>query len=63
MLRIGDIGERWRQLIQWVENNDSYAADNNASCLEECIDFETFISGQPFAQQLDLLEPIKNRKG
>lgn len=59
---MSDISERWQQLNQWVNENDVYTVDNEKQCLEECIDFETFISGQEFTQQLDLLEPIKKRR-
>lgn len=56
--KMGEIGERWKQLYNWVKNSDKYDVDFNIPWLEECIDFETFISGDENAQQLDLLEPI-----
>lgn len=57
--KMGEIGERWKQVYNWVGNSDKYVVDLSLQCLEECIDFETFISGDEQAQQLDLLEPIK----
>jgi predicted transcriptional regulator YdeE len=57
--KMGEIGERWQQLYNWVLSSDRYAVDFSFQWLEECIDFETFISGNENAQQLDLLEPIK----
>jgi len=57
--KMGEIGERWQQLYEWVKNSDKYEVDSGFQCLEECIDFETFISGDENIQQLDLLEPIK----
>lgn len=57
--KMGEIYERWQQLSKWVVNSDKYDADFNCQCLEECIDFETFISSDEKDQQLDLLEPIK----
>lgn len=57
--KMGEIYERWQQLSNWVIHSDKYDADFSCQCLEECIDFETFISGDENAQQLDLLEPIK----
>jgi len=56
---MGEIGERWQQLYKWTENSDKYTVDFSFQWLEECTDFETFISGDESAQQLDLLEPIK----
>jgi DNA-binding transcriptional MerR regulator len=59
------IGERWRQLYEWVQNNESYEVDWNRDILrnelEECIDYITFNSkGTSEAnKQLDLLMPIK----
>lgn len=57
--KMGEIGERWQLLYNWVKNSDKYDVDFSFQCLEECIDFETFISGDENLQQLDLLEPIK----
>ncbi|MBU5677680.1 effector binding domain-containing protein [Alkaliphilus sp. MSJ-5] len=59
--KMGEIGERWQQLYSWVKNNDKYDVDFSFQWLEECSDFETFISSDESAQQLDLLEPIKLR--
>ncbi|MCL1830974.1 MAG: GyrI-like domain-containing protein, partial [Oscillospiraceae bacterium] len=56
---MGEIGERWQQLYDWVKNSDRYSVDSSVQWLEECIDFETFFSGNESFQQLDLLEPIK----
>lgn len=55
--KIGEIGERWQQLYNWVKNSDKYGIDTGSQWLEECVDFETFISGDE-SMQLDLLEPI-----
>lgn len=57
--KMGEIGERWQQLYNWVKNSDKYDVDFSFQWLEECIDFESFISVDENAQQLDLLEPIK----
>jgi DNA-binding transcriptional MerR regulator len=57
--KMSEIGERWQQLHNWCINNDKYEVDFDLQCLEECTDFETFISGDINSQQLDLLEPIK----
>ena len=57
--KMSEIGERWQQLCNWVKDSNKYDVDFSFQCLEECIDFETFISGDDNAQQLDLLEPIK----
>lgn len=57
--KMGEIGECWQQLYNWAINNDKYDVDFSFQWLEECNDFETFISGDENAQQLDLLEPIK----
>ncbi|MCX7658489.1 MAG: GyrI-like domain-containing protein, partial [Oscillospiraceae bacterium] len=57
--KMNEIGERWMQLYNWVKNSDKYDVDSDSQWLEECIDFETFISGDESLQQLDLLEPIK----
>lgn len=57
--KMGEIGERWKQLYNWVKSSDKYDVDFSFQWLEECIDFETFILGDENVQQLDLLEPIK----
>jgi len=56
---MGEIGEKWEQLYNWTKNSDKYDVDFSFQWLEECTDFETFISGDERSQQLDLLEPIK----
>ncbi len=58
---MSEIGERWQQLNNWVMNSDTYDMDMQRQWLEECIDFETFTSGDESVQQLDLLEPIKRK--
>jgi len=45
--------------LSFYHHSDKYDVNSNIQWLEECIDFETFISGDENAQQLDLLEPIK----
>lgn len=60
--KLGEIGERWKQLYDWVKENDQYEVDSSIQWMEECIDFETFISGNEDMQQLDLLEPIKLKR-
>jgi DNA-binding transcriptional MerR regulator/predicted transcriptional regulator YdeE len=60
--KMGEIGDRWQQLYNWAKNNDKYDVDFSFQWLEECTDFETFISGDESAQQLDLLEPISLNK-
>lgn len=60
--KLGEIGDRWQQLYNWAKNNDKYDVDFSFQWLEECTDFETFISGDESAQQLDLLEPISLNK-
>jgi DNA-binding transcriptional MerR regulator/predicted transcriptional regulator YdeE len=57
--KMGEIGENWQKLYNWVKNNDKYEVDFSFQWLEESTDFETFISSDESAQQLDLLEPIK----
>lgn len=59
--KMGEIGERWQQLYHWTKNSEKYDVDFSFQWLEECIDYETFITGEESAQQLDLLEPIKQR--
>lgn len=59
--KMGEIGENWQKLYNWVKNNDKYDVDFSFQWLEESTDFETFISSDESAQQLDLLEPIKLR--
>lgn len=60
-----DIGERWGQLYEWVQKNESYEVDWNPdilrSELEECIDYITFNSADTpeTNKQLDLLMPVK----
>lgn len=60
------IGERWRRLWEWVQNNEKYEFDLNPDInrlgLEENINYEDFISDDiDFGEkQLDLLIPIKN---
>ncbi len=62
------IGERWRQLSDWVMNNQKYEMDWNPDadriCLEECIDYVGFYSDETDEsdKQLDLLTPIKPRR-
>lgn len=58
------IGERWDQLSDWVEDNDTYRLDwrpdDNRHYLEECMDYFTF-HGEETSEsqkQLDLLYPI-----
>lgn len=59
------IGERWGQLFDWVQTNDSYELDvdipNMRHELEECMDYVAFNSeATPVSEkQLDLLLPIK----
>lgn len=59
------IGERWKQLVEWVQNNGSYELDINKAHmrheLEECIDYKAFNSNETPAdeKQLDLLLPVK----
>ena len=59
--QLNEIGERWQVLAKWVENSNKYTMDPGFQWLEECVNFETFISsmGNESIQQLDLLEPIK----
>lgn len=59
--QLNEIGERWQQLTSWVKTNDMYDVDESLQWLEECVDFETFITamGNDSVQQLDLLVPIK----
>ncbi|MBB6216323.1 DNA-binding transcriptional MerR regulator [Anaerosolibacter carboniphilus] len=62
------IGERWRQLSDWVMNSRKYEMDWNPDadriCLEECIDYISFISDDidENDKQLDLLTPIKLKR-
>ncbi len=58
---MGEIGERWRQLYEWATHSDQYDVNLCVQWLEECIDYETFISDDEGAKQLDLLEPIRKR--
>ncbi|MCL2123722.1 MAG: effector binding domain-containing protein [Desulfovibrionaceae bacterium] len=63
--RMSEIGERWRQLYQWCEKSDKYDVDFSSQWLEECsMDFEAFFVGstEDGAGQLDLLEPVKERR-
>lgn len=59
------IGERWRQLWEWVQHSEDYVLDyapeQDRWALEECMDFEFFIREDiDFSmKQLDLLMPIK----
>lgn len=59
------IGERWGQLFEWVQNNESCEMDWNPDILrnelEECIDYLAFNSENTpeSSKQLDLLMPIK----
>lgn len=61
------IGERWRQLWDWVMNNHKYEVDWNPDSdrrwLEECIDYSSFTSEETDEndKQLDLLAPIKQK--
>ncbi|NJD03664.1 MAG: hypothetical protein FIA99_13965 [Ruminiclostridium sp.] len=63
--RLSNIGERWKQLWEWVMNNEKYEVDWNPETdrrwLEECINYETFNSSEAGEEdlQLDLLAPIK----
>ncbi len=59
--KLSEIGERWMQLYNWAKNSDKYDVDSSIQWMEECVDFDTFISGDESVQQLDLLEPIKYR--
>lgn len=54
-----EIGERWMQLYHWAKNSEEYDVDFSFQWLEECVDFEAFISAPEAKKQLDLLEPIK----
>lgn len=62
------IGERWRQLWNWIMSNQKFEIDWNPDtdrrCLEECIDYISFNSSETNEndKQLDLLIPIKLRK-
>lgn len=59
------IGERWKQLWDWVMNNQKYEVDWNPEWdrryLEECIDYLHFNSSETneTEKQLDLLAPIR----
>ena len=61
------IGERWRQLSDWISHNEKYKVDWNPyadrRCFEECIDYVNFNSAETDEneKQLDLLIPIKLR--
>lgn len=62
------IGERWKELWDWVFNNQKYEADwhpeSDRRWLEECIDYNSFNSSEIDEEdkQLDLLAPIKLKK-
>lgn len=62
------IGERWRLLMNWVNDSGQYEVDWDLAAdrrwLEECIDYERFNDPSlPFEQkQLDLLLPIKIKR-
>jgi DNA-binding transcriptional MerR regulator len=60
---LNEIGERWQNLAEWVDNSGKYAMDPHFQWLEECVDFETFYSSfeNENIQQLDLLAPVKLR--
>jgi DNA-binding transcriptional MerR regulator len=60
--KLGEIGERWQQLYEWVKSSDQYEVDRSLQWLEECTDFETFRLGDETKKQLDLLEPIKTKE-
>lgn len=59
------IGERWKTLWDWAQNNQKYEIDWNPSsgrrCLEECIDIKRFFSNEISEEerQLDLMIPVK----
>ena len=61
------IGERWRQLWDWVMNNEKYEVDWNPDIdrryFEECIDYISFNSEETDEndKQLDLMAPIKQK--
>lgn len=65
--RLSNIGERWKQLWDWVMNSERYEVDWNPDLdrrwFEECINYETFNSSKADEEdlQLDLLAPIKTR--
>ena len=62
--QMNEIGERWRLLYDWCEDNNEYDTDFSFRWLEECtMDFETFVSDKipDSMKQLDLLEPIKHK--
>lgn len=60
---MGELGERWQQLYDWVSRSDRYTLDANGICMEECVNFETLASGNDGDMQLDLLQPVKDKTG
>lgn len=56
--RMSEIGERWRQLYEWSVASEEYEADFSFQWLEECTDFEHFMTPNAPGKQLDLLEPV-----
>lgn len=66
--------QRWNDLVRWVEENEVYEADYSelgdeimGGCLEEHLNWvycsHTGLRGDGIGEQLDLLLPIKKRKG
>ena len=58
---LNEIGERWMQLYHWTKNSKEYDVDFSFQWLEECVDYESFLTADDSAKQLDLLEPIKKK--
>lgn len=62
-----NIGERWNELWDWVNNNEKYEIDWNPEVdrrwFEECIDYMQFnaIETKAGDKQLDLLSPIRKK--
>ncbi|MBE6011453.1 MAG: MerR family transcriptional regulator [Lachnospiraceae bacterium] len=57
--KVKEIGEKWALLYNWVMESEKYAFEAEAQWLEECVDYETFISEEEGERKLDLLCPIK----
>lgn len=63
--KMNEIGERWGQLWEWVQQNRDFeldwAPDHDRRGLEECIDYAFFMQDDiDFShKQLDLLMPVK----
>lgn len=60
--RIGEIGERWMRLFNWAQTSEKYDCDESRQWLEECVDFDSFLSENEMDRQLDLLVPIRLRE-